>query len=146
MNNNTTNIPGPSVGVETYENECRQRIAAQLPELRQRLRGLGGVVATAEYDGSGDSGQIEDVILQDAANQCMTMSEADSDALNALFYDLLETRFGGWENDAGAFGTFTWTLETDALEHNHHERYENYSTENVSGWSDVEGNAPKAGR
>jgi len=43
-----------------------------------------------------------------------------------LFYDLIEVRHAGWENNDGAFGEFDWDLATDCLKHSHSDRFTDY--------------------
>jgi hypothetical protein len=45
-----------------------------------------------------------------------------------FFYDLLETRHAGWENNDGACGEFEWDLVADTLLHTHNDRFTDYDT------------------
>ena len=100
---------------------------------------------TVGYDGSGDSGQIEDVEAWDAGNESIPFPadrkiQLASDnpdhplpeqnleaAVEHLCWDCLEIHCG-WENNDGAFGTFVFDVPagTVALEHN--ERYTEVNT------------------
>lgn len=101
---------------------------------------------TVDYDGSGDSGQIENVEAWDAANERMpfpsgVMVQLVSDspdhllpnqnleaAVESIAWDYLSDLYYGWEDNDGAFGTFVFEVSacTVALEHN--ERYTEYKT------------------
>lgn len=92
--------------------------------IRARLQELGITSVTAEYDGYADEGAINDI---DLTPEPTTPIDASLNAtLRDFFYDLLEERFGGWENNDGAFGEFTWDLQTDTIRHEHKSRYVDY--------------------
>jgi hypothetical protein len=83
------------------------------------------------YDGCGDSGQLEEPQLFENEQDAVPLERLDlvhRQQLIQLLYDLLEVRHGGWENNDGAVGYFTWTLKTDDLIHVHHDRYTEYHT------------------
>ena len=101
---------------------------------------------TIEYDGSGDSGQIEDVAAWNAANEripfpsdrkIMLVSENPVHPLpeqnyrsrpsNTLCWDFLEIYYG-WENNDGAFGTFVFDVAARTVTLEHNERYTEVNT------------------
>ncbi len=93
-------------------------------ELLQQLRHLGIETVTAEYNGSGDDGQIE--TLEFGA------VEVPRDVVTAvedLFYELLEQLYSGWEDNEGAFGQFIWNVGNDRVNLVHNMRTESYETE-----------------
>jgi hypothetical protein len=112
-----------------------QSIDARAAELRQKLVEKGAVTVYAFYDGYADSGGIETVEVNSAAGDLIDLDESLRDQVVDLFYDLLEERFSGWADDTGANGEFTWDVRTDALHHTHNERYEDYNTTEMHGWS-----------
>jgi hypothetical protein len=82
-----------------------------------------------EFNGEGDSGQIEDTVasagetpvklpanpvtLQEASwnsDKLSTKESTLSEAVETLCYDYLEQEHGGWENNDGAFGTFEFDV------------------------------------
>ena len=84
---------------------------------------------TVTFDGEGDSGQIDDIAayhgdelapLPAETVELRTVSWGDnalavvhqslSSALETLCYDFLEQEHGGWENNDGAFGEFTFNV------------------------------------
>jgi hypothetical protein len=100
---------------------------------------------TVEYDGSGDSGQIENIEAWNVGNQkiplpCdLTIPASEhpehpraerklEEAIEALAWEYLYDLYWGWENNDGAFGTFVFDVpaRTIALEHN--ERYTEVNT------------------
>lgn len=108
-------------------------ITARAADLRARLQQRGVAVVTVEYDGYGDSGMIDSIAAVSADNSPVEIA-AETAALEGLFYDILESRYYGWQDDLGARGVFRWDLATNALEHEHSERLEDFSTTLVSGW------------
>jgi hypothetical protein len=112
-----------------------QPVDARAAELRQKLVEKGAVTVYAFYDGYADSGGIETVEVNSAAGDLIDLDESLRDQVVDLFYDLLEERFCGWEDDTGANGSFNWDLRTNELQHNHNDRYEEYRTTNLAGWS-----------
>ena len=115
-----------SFSLAQYYEERLANVRKNLPVAAEQLKVAGVARVDISYDGCGDSGQIEDVRYFDAQHKWIkspppfTITE---DALRELFYDLLETRHAGWENNDGAFGEFEWDLVADTLKHSHSERY-----------------------
>jgi hypothetical protein len=122
----TISIATFSEDLERYHQQRLENVRQHLPVAAAQLKAAGVARVDIYYDGCGDSGQIEDVRYFDANHKMMdapgtlTITE---DALRELFYDLLETRHAGWENNDGAFGEFEWDLDADTLKHSHSERY-----------------------
>jgi hypothetical protein len=127
---------------------------ADARNLRLALRALkrrGAVLARAEYDGFGDSGQIEAVEIEggecdDARIGCWAVEsertgEGDAerlvhrlrrtrkslrDVVEDAMYRHLESLHGGWENNEGAFGTLVLSVESGTLSIEHNSRYVAY--------------------
>ena len=77
----------------------------------------------ANYSGSGDSGDFDDVSFLDANNQHVAV-EADLAAkFGEVFDDLLCQRHGGWENQDGGFGKFTLDVPSRTLDHEHNDNF-----------------------
>jgi hypothetical protein len=111
------------------------------------LRDLGVKEVSVCYSGSGDSGCIDHVDFGDNTvdkYHVVTVEEKSSrfdnvtqawietaaqkdvpicDAIESFCYDLLEEKHGGWENDAGADGSFTLNADTGQIAWNHNEYY-----------------------
>jgi hypothetical protein len=100
---------------------------------------------TVEYDGSGDSGQIENVEAWNAGDQRIPfpsdtriqlgsgnpdhpLTELNLEAaVETLAWDYLEIHYG-WENNDGAFGTFVFDVPARTVTLEHNERYTEVNT------------------
>ena len=100
---------------------------------------------TVDYDGSGDSGQIENVEAWDADDEripfpsgvkIQLVSENPDHplpeqnleaAVEHLCWDYLEVHYG-WENNDGAFGTFVFDVPAQLVTLEHNERYTELNT------------------
>ena len=94
-----------------------------------------------EFDGAGDSGQIEDVLAWNAAGDTIPLpadrklhlpsSQPDNppvemtlqEAVETLAYDFLEETHPGWEINDGAFGTFVFDVTDRAITLDYRERF-----------------------
>lgn len=133
-----------------YEAKCRRLAALReqiLPHNKAVLFGAfataGVAVATIDFDGCGDSGQFETLLLYSADNEPrdipagpITIQTIDpeteavvetvtttADYMLSLASDLLEQKHGGWEDGDGAYGEFRFTLADHALTLEYNERY-----------------------
>ena len=100
---------------------------------------------TIDYDGSGDSGQIENIEAWDSNDQSMPFPleakiqlVSDSPdhpfaeqnleaAVETLAWDYLDIHCG-WENNDGAFGTFVFDVPNRTVTLEHNERYTEVNT------------------
>jgi hypothetical protein len=100
---------------------------------------------TVDYDGSGDSGQIENIEAWDAGNERIPFpsdpkiqlasgnpgyppTELNLEAaVETLAWDYLEIHCG-WENNDGAFGTFVFDVPARTISLEHNERYTEVNT------------------
>jgi hypothetical protein len=116
--------------------------ASPLNDVRARNK---AAVFTALADGSGDSGQIEDIEAWNAANDRVPfpsgikiqlasenpeypLSERNLEgAVEALAWDYLEIYYG-WENNDGTFGTFVFDVPDRLITLEHNERYTEVNT------------------
>ena len=94
-----------------------------------------------EFDGAGDSGQIEQITPYREAEICdwptceINIQDLDMNgggvlisldmqkAIEALCYDFLEDREGGWENNDGAYGTFSFDVAARTVTLDFNARY-----------------------
>jgi len=102
--------------------------------------GITQVVVT--FDGCGDSGQIEQIDARSGddtvplpPDEIMICSVAWGDpgfvartmtveqAIEQLAYDFLSETHGGWENDDGAYGEFTFDVATRSISLDYNERF-----------------------
>jgi len=101
--------------------------------------GVTHVVVT--FDGYGDSGQIEHIELK-AGDATVAMPQAEieiasavwaqaeperslvsvADAIERLAYDFLEQTHGGWEDNDGAYGDFTFDVAARTITLDYNER------------------------
>ena len=109
----------------------RAEFATQLIPLKTSmfdfLENHGIVLITVDFDGCGDSGQIEGIFAFDEHGEValptegfIAPSEVDEahidapepikDAIETLAYDLLETEHDGWEINDGAYGEFRFDV------------------------------------
>jgi hypothetical protein len=128
MNDTTETAPG---------NDIRARNKAILFDV---LAAAGIHRVTVNYDGSGDSGQIEEVEAWDTGNERiplpfdrkveLILENPDSPcagqnleaAIETLAWDYLEIHYG-WENNDGAFGSFVFDVPARTITLEHNERY-----------------------
>jgi hypothetical protein len=96
---------------------------------------------TVEYDGGGDSGQIQSIEAWNAANEqiplpslrkvqlapenpASPLSEIGLEAaVEQLAWDYLYDNYCGWENNDGAFGIFEFSVPDRTIALQHNERY-----------------------
>jgi hypothetical protein len=125
--------------ISQYEQEAARRITRLGPVLRERLLKAGVARVFAEYDGCGDSGCIEDISCRSVTGETLEegVSEELRQQLETYLYDLLEVRHGGWENNDGAFGVFSWDVVGDQLSQAHSTRYTETSTESYPNLDDI---------
>lgn len=100
------------------------------------------VTVTVVFDGYGDSGQIESVDAYGAAGDLplpdakIALASPSHDgvevvshvyrtreSIEQLCYELLEDTHGGWENNDGAFGEFTFDVAAGTISLDHNDRY-----------------------
>ena len=121
--------------------------------LFEALKPTGITHISVEFDGNGDSGQIDAMLARsegeteskplpaiaiprevadDSGGEPRQENIALATAVETLCYDLLDQHHGGWENNAGGFGRFTFDVAagTIHLEMNH--RFEDWTTTETS--------------
>lgn len=108
------------------------------------LASAGIVTLVVNFDGFGDSGQIEAMTATGAEGEMMlpeisipygSPGRGDGDdaidqqplplaeAIETLCYDLLRQTHAGWENNDGAFGDFTFDVTARTISLDHNDRY-----------------------
>ena len=110
------------------------------------LADLGVHRVTVDYDGSGDSGQIESIEAWNAVSEKIPLpslrkvqlASENTDfpvdeigleaAVEQLAWDYLYDNHGGWENNDGAFGTFVFDVPARTITLEHNERYTDLNT------------------
>lgn len=93
---------------------------ADLAELLIELKQRGVSEVSVEYNGCGDEGRFEDVVVVGGE-----ASAAEISAIEDYFDFMLESRYAGWENNDGAEGTFSIDLAVPVMKvkHVHNECY-----------------------
>ena len=135
-----------------YRERCERRAEcrpANKTALFDALAAAGITRVLVNFDGCGDSGQIEDMsaLAGDAVvtlpESCIEFLEpigvgeppnrrtmSVKEAIEALVYDALQETHSGWENNDGAYGDFTFDVEKRTIELDYNERY----TESVNSY------------
>jgi hypothetical protein len=113
------------------------------------LSAAGITTVTVSFDGESDSGQIEEMVayvngipqelpvaqvhVQRPAWPDGNLDSAHipvTDAIEALGYDYLSQEHGGWENNDGAFGEFTFHVAERRIDLVFHARYSDFVSSN----------------
>jgi hypothetical protein len=145
-----TSAPDPTGFLRDFEEKQRAHKAlsesvhaANKGALFPILAAAGITSILVRFDGSGDSGQIEEidavsgdkpvslptgnVTIQRAewgASEAERIECSVNDAVEALVYAFLEETHGGWENNEGAYGEFTFNVAARTITLDYNERYE----------------------
>ena len=89
-------------------------------ELLPQLRALGVTEVIAEYEGYGDSGNVEDVTVRTAE---VNLPEPLVTEVGDFAWSLAYHHHPGFENNEGGYGTLTWDIATDSITLDHADRY-----------------------
>jgi Family of unknown function (DUF6878) len=110
------------------------------------LAEVGICKVSVEFDGSGDSGQIEDILAWNTAGDTVSLPVdrklqlasplpdyppaeiTFQEAIETLAYDYLGDAHPGWEINDGAFGTFVFDVADRTITLAHNERYTEVNT------------------
>lgn len=133
---------------QQWEAGAATLIAGNKTKLLSFLSAAGITRVMVNFDGCGDSGQIEDVaafkgdhqvdlppetvellVLDYGATEPVTHVLPVGEAVEKLAYDLLHQKHSGWENNDGAFGEFTFDIAAGTITLDYNERFtssENY--------------------
>ncbi len=90
---------------------------AELPTL---LRAAGVTEVIAEYEGYGDSSNVEDMALQP---NDLSLEEDFRRKLEDFAWSLAYNQHPGFENNEGGYGTLTWDIAADSITLDHADRY-----------------------
>ena len=100
--------------------ERETTLKASRAELLMQLCALGINEVIAEYEGYGDSGNVEDVKVQPAE---VKLPEALVTAVGDFAWSLVYHHHPGFENNEGGYGTLTWDIAADSITLDHADRY-----------------------
>ena len=81
---------------------------------------LGITEVTAEYEGYGDSGNIEDVTVQPVG---IALPDELCTKLGDFAWSVAYHQHPGFENNEGGYGTLTWDVIADSITLDHADRY-----------------------
>lgn len=126
----------------------REALEAQLIPVNKTsifgvLAAAGIAMVQIRFDGSGDSGQIEEMEARDAKGVSVPITDMPVEmlvlhwgeevpksetlplgqALENMAYQLLGSAHPGWENNDGAFGEFTFDVVAGTIRLDHNDRY-----------------------
>ena len=104
--------------------ESQRRAAEQRVETRatllSELRTLGVTNIEVQYEGYGDSGNVEDVVV---TPDTIILTEDLRRRAEDFGWDFAYALCPGFENNEGGYGELTWSLETDKIDVSHSNRY-----------------------
>ena len=104
--------------------EAQRRAAEQRVETRAalltELRGLGVTGLDVQYEGYGDSGNVEEVVV---TPDTITLTEELRRRVEDFGWDFAYALSPGFENNEGGYGELTWVLATDNIDVSHSNRY-----------------------
>lgn len=148
---NDTPTPDPTFDTTSWlaQEQARARLDESVrPEnkavLFEALAQVGITTVLVEFDGYGDSGQIEDISAHAGPDDAVDLPECNveiarveygrleivretytvKEAIERLAYDFLEETHGGWENNEGAYGDFLFDVAERTITLNYNERIE----------------------
>jgi uncharacterized protein DUF6878 len=104
--------------------EARKRAVEQRVETRAallvELRALGVTSIEMQYEGYGDSGNVEEVLV---SPDTITLTEEIRRRVEDFGWDFAYALSPGFENNEGGCGELTWALATDKIDVSHSNRY-----------------------
>lgn len=125
-----------------FEAKSASLVAVNKACLFEVLAAAGISSVLVQFDGGGDSGQIESVeafagdapadlpgvdvaMIIPLADGMDTRSETTpiADAIESLAFDLLTATHAGWENNDGAYGEFRFDVAAGTISLDHNDRY-----------------------
>jgi hypothetical protein len=129
--------------VHEHEAVAAEHLVGNKLRLFDALAALDITSVIVSFDGYGDSGQIEHIAAQTSSGEIelpttqIELAHVDwagnvvsrqmhtlTDGVESLAYTLLADKHGGWENNEGAFGDFTFDVAERTISLSYHERYE----------------------
>jgi hypothetical protein len=131
---------------ELHAANLREAVSVNKAVVFDALAAANITSVTVEFDGEGDSGGIEYVSASSGDTRielpagnvpCHRAHFGDDvsvptqqtlrEAVESLCYDCLDQEHGGWENNDGAFGTFTFNVAARTIELEFNGRYTDVS-------------------
>ena len=105
--------------LEAQQRAAEQRVVTRVALLSE-LRAVGVTKIEVQYEGYGDSGNIEDVVV---TPDTISLSEELRRRVEDFGWDFAYALSPGFENNEGGYGELTWALEADKIAVSHSNRY-----------------------
>ena len=105
--------------LEAQQRAAEQRVVTRVALLSE-LRAVGVTKIEVQYEGYGDSGNVEDVVV---TPDTISLSEELRRRVEDFGWDFAYALSPGFENNEGGYGELTWVLEVDKIDVSHSNRY-----------------------
>ena len=105
--------------LEAQQRAAEQRVVTRVALLSE-LRAVGVTKIEVQYEGYGDSGNIEDVVV---TPDTISLSEELRRRVEDFGWDFAYALSPGFENNEGGYGELTWAIEVDKIDVSHSNRY-----------------------
>jgi len=105
--------------LETQRRAAEQRVETRAALLSE-LRALGVRSIEVQYEGYGDSGNVEDVVV---TPDTIALTEVLRLRVEDFGWDFAYALSPGFENNEGGYGTLTWDIAADSITLDHADRY-----------------------
>lgn len=105
--------------LEAQQCAAEQRVVTRAALLTE-LCALGVTKIEVQYEGYGDSGNVEDVVV---APDTVTLTDELRRRVEDFGWDFAYALSPGFENNEGGYGELIWALEADKIDVSHSNRY-----------------------
>ena len=105
--------------LEAQQRAAEQRVVTRVALLSE-LRAVGVTKIEVQYEGYGDSGNVEDVVV---TPDTINLTEELRRRLEDFGWDFAYALSPGFENNEGGYGELTWAIEVDKIDVSHSNRY-----------------------
>ena len=105
--------------LESQRHAAEQRVETRAAFLTE-LRALGVRSIKVQYEGYGDSGNVEYVVV---SPDTITLTEGMRRRVEDFGWDFAYAVNPGFENNEGGYGELSWSLEADKIDVSHSNRY-----------------------
>ena len=105
--------------LDSQRSAAEQRVETRAALLTE-LRALGATSIEVQYEGYGDSGNVEDVVV---APDTVTLTDELRRRVEDFGWDFAYALSPGFENNEGGYGELIWALEADKIDVSHSNRY-----------------------
>ncbi|KMK63856.1 DUF6878 family protein [Puniceibacterium sp. IMCC21224] len=105
--------------LDSQRRASEQRVETRAALLTE-LRALGVTSIELQYEGYGDSGNVEEVVV---TPDTVTLTDELRRRVEDFGWDFAYALSPGFENNEGGYGALTWALEADRIDVSHSNRY-----------------------